>query len=181
MSFAWLRPRQPQPTKGHSGLNCKSTQGHLPNLNPYIENVWSFHLMIWQPCTPKKGKKWKIVFSKRNEVHHLELLIWASDKGDNASQGIYNPFSGSPHSPSRNGSAPLADGTCAQMTYRLGHPQSLKVMKKIEPSKSAKKNNWALKWWKKYSNPKSKRKKNCALILLYNSSMYQNSITILIH
>ena len=34
MSFGWLRPLRPQPTKGHSGLSYKSTQGHLPNFNP---------------------------------------------------------------------------------------------------------------------------------------------------
>ena len=75
-----------------------------------------------------------------SEYHHLESLIWASDKADNASQGIYNPFtSGSTHSPVRIGSAPPEDGPCAQMAYGLGHPRSLKVIKEIEPSESQQK------------------------------------------
>ena len=91
----------------------------------------------------------------------MESLVWASDKVDNESQGIYNPFtSGSPHSPGCNDSARLADCPCAPVAYGLGHPRSLKVLKKIEPPKSAKKiNNWALNWWKKKSCPESQRKK----------------------
>ena len=54
-------------------------------------------------------------------------LIWVSDKAENASQSIYNPLaSDSPYTPGRNGSAPPADGPCAPMAYRLGHPTSLK-------------------------------------------------------
>ena len=78
-----------------------------------------------QPCTLKRGGggKWLIVFSKQNKFY------MASDNADNASQSIYKPFiSGGPHSPA-----------AMVVAYGLGHPTSLKVMKKIEPSKSVKK------------------------------------------
>ena len=70
----------------------------------------------------------------------MESIIWASDKVDNASQGIYNPLtSGSPHSPGRNGSVPPADGPVRQWRTDLDTLGSWKWWKIIEPSKSVKK------------------------------------------
>ena len=77
-------------------------------------------------CSPKKGKNCKL-FSQNRNTFRLESLILGSDKAENASQSIYNPLaSGGPHTHSRNGSAPLADGHRAPMAYRLGHLSSLK-------------------------------------------------------
>ena len=77
-----------------------------------------------QPCTPKMVN----CFLKTTNFD-LESLIWASGKADNALRA--SGFWGL-HWQRRT--AP-----CAQMAYGLGHPRSLKVMKKIEPTKSAKK------------------------------------------